>query len=96
MLAHFHQNVQVASNQIRAALRDGRHELIERAAHKLVGTSELLGFKTFAKQSRILVELLRYETENQNILEASYNYLEKCDTLSKTLETSCPSLKIHL
>jgi hypothetical protein len=86
----------VATNQIRMGLRDGRHDVIEKAAHKLVGTSELLGFRSFAVQSRLLISLIRNEPEQQNILEASYNYLERCDYLFKTLETSCPSLKIHL
>src|SRR4051812_46980205 len=59
MLAHFHQNLKNAIDQIRSGLRDGRHELIEKAAHKLVGTSELLGFRTFSIQSRLLINIVR-------------------------------------
>lgn len=96
MLAHYDQNLKVAIEQINSGIKEGRHDLIERAAHKLIGTSELLGFKTFADSSRTLTNMIRNKYPQEAITATSYKYLEKCNELFTLLESSCPSLKIHL
>lgn len=96
MLAHFNQNLSVTIGQINSGIKESQNEIVERAAHKLIGTAELLGFKTFSDDSRKLTNMIRNKYPQEVITATSYSYLEKCIALFNLLESSCPSLKIHL
>ncbi|MCC2679817.1 MAG: hypothetical protein K0R29_2393 [Pseudobdellovibrio sp.] len=96
MLAHFDQNLSVTITQLNEGIREQKNDIIERAAHKLIGTAELLGFKGFSDESRKLTNMIRNKYPQEVITASAYGYLQKCNELFNLLESSCPSLKIHL
>ena len=96
MLAHYDQNLKMAIAQVALGLREGRNDLVEKAAHKLIGTSELLGFRAFAIHSRELTQMIRNHEPQEKISATGQRYLNRCAELFKTLDSNCPSLKIHL
>jgi len=96
MLAHFNQNLKITIAQLITGIKEEKNDIIERAAHKLIGTAELLGFKGFSDESRNLTNMVRKKYPQEAITAAAYGYLEKCNELFSQLESNCPSLKIHL
>lgn len=96
MLAHFNQNVSVTIVQLKEGITEEKNDVLERAAHKLIGTAQLLGFKEFSEDSRKLTSMIRNHYPQEVITSTAYGYLEKCTALFNLLESSCPSLKIHL
>ncbi|MBY0452587.1 MAG: hypothetical protein K2P92_06085, partial [Bdellovibrionaceae bacterium] len=69
ILAHFSENLLNASSQIIQAVEAQNPEVLWKEAHKLVGTSELLGFKQFAEESRQLSRHVR-NTEGYDMSQA--------------------------
>lgn len=96
MLAHFNQNISAAIIQLKQGIKEEKNDVIERAAHKLIGTAQLLGFKEFSEDSRKLTNMIRSKLPQELITATAFSYLEKCSELFNLLESSCPSLKIHL
>lgn len=96
MLAHFEQNLKNTIGQVEIGLNKESPELIWRAAHKMAGTSELLGFGLYAKESRDLSKLIQTQHAARLDAEKITVYLEKTKKLLLQINTIAPSLKLFL
>lgn len=65
ILVEYRKTVQESRDRIRQALSESNAETIARACHKLVGTSELLGFKVLATRCREIEQSLKIESNPQ-------------------------------
>ena len=65
ILVEYRKTVQESRDRIRQALADSNAETIARACHKLVGTSELLGFKALAGHCREIEQNLKDKADPQ-------------------------------
>ena len=96
ILARFRETLEESRQQSQSGLERGEPSKIWQACHKIAGSSELLGFKPFGKQSRRLSYALR-ENEDIAVFRADIErFLEEASSLSKKIVQSCPDLKVYL
>lgn len=96
ILAHFCENLLNASSQIIQATEAKNPEVLWKEAHKLVGTSELLGFKQFAEESRQLSRRIR-NTEGYDMSQSEVaQYVRSINKLYSDLRDLFPDLKTYL
>lgn len=81
ILVEYKKTVKDSTDKIRAALAEGNAEVIARACHKLVGTSELLGFKAMAAKCRAIEQNLKADTNPQKEVEDIHSLLETLDRI---------------
>lgn len=82
ILARFSVTLKESLNQIELGLENENSEEVRKACHKLVGSSELIGFKEFGKKSRTLNNAIRdvsdvhmHEAELKEYMEAGQSLL---------------------
>lgn len=96
ILAHFSENLLNASSQIIQGTQTRNPEVLWKEAHKLVGTAELLGFKQFAAESRLLSRRIR-NTESYDMSQAEVGqYVKNINKLYSDLRDMFPNLKSYL
>lgn len=96
MLAHFQVNLFDTTEQLQLGLATDNLELIWKAMHKMAGTSELLGFKNFAIESRTLSKQVRASGSVEGLREEISAYREKALNLYKDIQTTFPTLRAYL
>lgn len=96
MLAHFQVNLFDTTEQLQLGLATDNLELIWKAMHKMAGTSELLGFKNFAIESRTLSKQVRASGSIEGLREEISMYREKALNLYKDIQTNFPTLRAYL
>ena len=96
ILSYFYVSLIDATSQIQLAVEIENKEFLWKTAHKLAGSSELLGFKLFADKSRSLSHKIRNnEAEGFNKTEAQ-QYLNTVSALCSDIRDRFPSLMAHL
>ena len=96
ILAHFCENLLNASSLIIQATQSKKSEVLWKEAHKLVGTAELLGFKMFADESRLLSRRIR-NTEDYDMSQLEVGqYVKSVNKLYSDLRDMFPNLKSYL
>jgi len=81
ILVEYKKTLKESTDKIRNALAEGDAEVISRACHKLVGTSELLGFKAMATRCRSIEQNLKSETNPQNEVTEIHALLDTLDRI---------------
>lgn len=85
ILTEYKKTLKESADRIRAALSEGHSEVIGRACHKLVGTSELLGFKALATRCRSIEQDMKSETNPQNEAAEIHALLDTLDRILNIL-----------
>lgn len=96
MLAHFQENLLDTTEQLKLGIATDNLEIIWKAMHKMAGTSELLGFKNFAIESRLLSKQVRASGSVESLKEEIGAYREKAVNLYKDIHTTFPTLRAYL
>lgn len=96
MLAHFQVNLFDTTEQLQLGLATDNLEVIWKAMHKMAGTSELLGFKSFAVESRMLSKQVRASGSVEGLREEISMYRNKALKLYKDIQTTFPTLRAYL
>lgn len=81
ILVEYKKTLKESTDRIRSALAEGNAEVISRACHKLVGTSELLGFKAMASRCRSIEQNLKSETSPQKQVLEIHALLDTLDRI---------------
>lgn len=85
ILVEYKKTVRESADKIRTALTEGDAEVISRSCHKLVGTSELLGFKALAARCRSIEQNLKAESNPQKEVVEIHSLLETLDRILSIL-----------
>jgi HPt (histidine-containing phosphotransfer) domain-containing protein len=96
MLAHFQVNLFDTSEQLQIGMNTENIDVIWKAMHKMAGTSELLGFKNFAVESRTLSKQVRASGSVESLREEIRQYRDKTIKLYRDIETTFPTLQAYL
>lgn len=81
ILVEYRKTVRESAEKIRTALTDSDAETIARACHKLIGTSELLGFKVMAGRCRAIEQSVKANPNPQQEANAIQSLLETLDKI---------------
>ena len=96
ILARFQVSIEDAIKTIEKGLNENTSEEIWKACHKLTGSADLLGFKSFGEHSRTLDVKLK----NTNALAESrtdvVKFIEAARAVSFAISASSPQLKNYL
>ena len=96
MLAHFQANLLDTTEQLQLGLATDNLEIIWKAIHKMAGTSELLGFKNFAINSRALSKQVRASGAIEGLREEVSNYHDTALNLYKDIGANFLTLQSYL
>ncbi len=96
MLAHFEQNLRATEDQLKLGISESEAERVWKAAHKMAGTSELLGFTVYAKSSRNLSKLLQATPTTNIYLKKIQDYLKSTTQLLQQIQSFLPTLPSYL
>ncbi|MGZ3691846.1 MAG: Hpt domain-containing protein [Pseudobdellovibrio sp.] len=96
MLAHFEENLKVTLDQLKLGLSENAAERIWKAAHKMAGTSELLGFEAYARFSRSLSKTLQATPTVHIYAEEIKAYRENTEKILQQIGIFLPTLRSYL
>ena len=85
ILVEYRKTVQECRDRIHQALDASQTETVMRACHKLIGTSELLGFKVLATRAREIEQNLKNEENLQKEMNHILRLIEKLDQMLTVL-----------
>ncbi len=96
ILAHFNENLKDGAQKIKQSIPVKNIEEIWKAAHKISGSAELLGFKPYADQSRNLSRQMRADSVYENHVSEVETYLAYTADLSRQISAVFPGLTSFL
>lgn len=96
ILAHFNENLKEGILKITDSLAKEECEEVWKASHKISGSAELLGFKSYAHKSRDLSKQIRANPVFSVHESTIRSYLQETQMLSQEIVTAFPTLKAFL
>ena len=96
ILAHFNENLKEGCEKLKTAITQSNSEIVWKAAHKIAGSAELLGFRDYANRSRDLSRLMRATTDFDSHKKEIEVYLKKTSELTAEISSTCPGLSTFL
>lgn len=96
ILAHFKENLKDCTATLIAASQTKDIDLTTKAIHKIAGSSELLGFKIYADQSRDLIKKLRSVLVYDHHISDIQAYLSYTQELSLSISLNFQTLDSFL
>ncbi len=96
ILARFCMSLDESLPHLQHGVQDGNPEIIGKAAHKLAGSAEMLGFKTFGDRSKSISSRLKHATM-QDLPQAELrSYIQDTHTLCDRIKSDFPQWQTYL
>ena len=96
ILARFTENLKEAAIEIELALKGSDSLRVSKAAHKIAGTCELLGFKEYGLRAKSLSARLKSNTAFSEISYEISGFMNETIDLFAQIQSACPNLKSYL
>lgn len=96
ILARFWVTLKESLNAIEEHIKSNNTEGVRKACHKVTGSAELIGFKTYGQDSRSLNTELQKTTELHSHLDDIQNYLDDGKQLVEQIQTSFTKIQNYL
>jgi len=96
ILSRFHDTLNQSFESISNACLQNESEPIWKAAHKVAGAAELLGFDTYGHSARDLSIRLKANPIVHNYKQELDEFLIETDLLRKKIQSTCPNLDAYL
>ena len=96
ILAHFEVNLRDCIDKVQIACKEKDCELAVRAIHKVAGSSELLGFKYFADNSRGLIKKINQDLHFDHHISELETYLNYAQELNRNITLNFKKLSLFL
>lgn len=96
ILSRFLGTLTESLNEATAGLEKENPEEIWRACHKSAGSAELLGFKSYAKNCRSLISILKSTPQIDLYNPDIQNYLDETRHLLESIRMAFPQFKNYL
>ena len=96
ILAHFNENLKESIKNMITAIPDENCEIVWKSAHKIAGSSELLGFQLLAEQARKLSTQIRANPVFEYYKAEINSYLLKASEINQQIDNKFTNLKSFL
>lgn len=92
ILAHFHETLKASAKSIENAIPQSDLETIGKAAHKISGSAELLGFVNYGNNAKNLNHTIKtnhnFSSENDQVMK----FLKETQQLQENILSALPNL----
>jgi|GEM_PF-1481335 len=96
ILARFCMSLNESLPHLQQGAQDGNPEIIGKAAHKLAGSAEMLGFKTFGDHSKSLSSRLKHATLQDVPATEVHSYIQEVHTVCDRIKSDFPQWQTYL
>lgn len=96
IMAHFYETLKISAFSIEEAISSSHMETIEKAAHKISGSAELLGFVNYGTSARELSHLLRTQQNSSILNDQIVSFLKRTYGIQKSILEAFPNINQYL